>query len=281
MKPDHLVARLRATRKELLSNLFGMNAEAGYIYYLFQFFDGQPCWSRDGSKIAFVSNRGGTYVIYTMNASDGSGLTAVNPNDHYSAHPVWSRDDRQIGFDADNDLDGWQELWKINTDGSGAALLLDANGEAIDYTASDWTANNKLLLFTRSNWVYQNNQWYWIRATTGWYHTSGNVNYSFDNSYTEWNETTAPSEHIAPDVAMAKYASIPPTLAHSNRMRFGLQSAPVTDKRAWGESGWNGRRKARPIGMSFVLKPVLIKIPAPASRFMERVVKPITFGLLC
>ncbi len=35
-------------------------------------YDGDPMWSPDGRRIAFVSNRDGVYGIYVMNA-DGSG----------------------------------------------------------------------------------------------------------------------------------------------------------------------------------------------------------------
>ncbi len=43
--------------------------------------DADPAWSPDGRKIAFVSNRGGTYEVYVMNP-DGSGqqrLTQPGP----------------------------------------------------------------------------------------------------------------------------------------------------------------------------------------------------------
>ena len=38
--------------------------------------NGLDSWSPDGKKIAFVSNRSGTYEIYVMNAN-GSGVTQV------------------------------------------------------------------------------------------------------------------------------------------------------------------------------------------------------------
>jgi Tol biopolymer transport system component len=38
--------------------------------------DGLDSWSPDGKKIAFVSNRSGTYEIYSMNA-DGTGVTQI------------------------------------------------------------------------------------------------------------------------------------------------------------------------------------------------------------
>ena len=36
-------------------------------------YDADPAWSPDGRKLAFVSNRDGSYGVYVMNA-EGSGL---------------------------------------------------------------------------------------------------------------------------------------------------------------------------------------------------------------
>jgi len=53
--------------------------------------DGLDSWSPDGKKIAFVSNKTGTYEIYSMNA-DGTGITQITrgPEAHlasWGSHP--------------------------------------------------------------------------------------------------------------------------------------------------------------------------------------------------
>ena len=53
--------------------------------------NGADSWSPDGTKIAFASNRSGTYEIYTMNV-DGSGVEEVTrgPEAHLASlgsHP--------------------------------------------------------------------------------------------------------------------------------------------------------------------------------------------------
>jgi TolB protein len=51
--------------------------------------NGADSWSPDGKKIAFVSNRTGTYQIYTMDA-DGTGVRQLTdgPEAHLAA---WGR----------------------------------------------------------------------------------------------------------------------------------------------------------------------------------------------
>src|SRR5262249_7642605 len=50
--------------------------------------DGYPTWSPDGTKIAFISVRGGEYEIYVMNA-DGSGQTNLTNNPTEDLFPTW------------------------------------------------------------------------------------------------------------------------------------------------------------------------------------------------
>jgi hypothetical protein len=78
-----------------------------------------PAWSPDGTKIAFVSHRTGTYQIFTMN-SDGTNQTqlTVVPN---NAFPAWSPDGTKISFTSNRF--GNDDIFVMNADGSNMTPL--------------------------------------------------------------------------------------------------------------------------------------------------------------
>ena len=56
--------------------------------------DRSPRWSNDGERIAFFSNREGTYGVYSV-SPDGSGLLKHSPEGEY-VNPVWSPDRKHL-----------------------------------------------------------------------------------------------------------------------------------------------------------------------------------------
>ncbi len=124
-------------------------------------FDGMPTWSPDGSKIAFVSRRTGGYRIYVMNA-DGSGQTQIS-NQPYSLRPQWSPDGSQIAYDADSDGDGWQDLWRMNADGTSQTIIYNPSGQT-DAWASSWSPDGSRVVYTLISFVYYQGNWYWTTA---------------------------------------------------------------------------------------------------------------------
>jgi Tol biopolymer transport system component len=84
--------------------------------------DIDPDWSPDGTKLVFVSNRGGSYQVYTMNA-DGSAVIQVGVQDVGAAWPKWSPDGSRIAFGGCGFI--YPGICIMNVDGSQETLVAD------------------------------------------------------------------------------------------------------------------------------------------------------------
>lgn len=102
-----------------------------------------PCWSPDGSRIAFGSTQGGNnYDVYVIN-SDGTGLVNISNNaGSNDRFPAWSPDGNQIAFSSDR-AGNW-EIYIMNPDGS-QQYNLTVNGAA-DYYCS-WNPTGDRMAF--------------------------------------------------------------------------------------------------------------------------------------
>jgi Tol biopolymer transport system component len=98
--------------------------------------DGDPVWSPDGRRLAFVRIRGGRADIYVVSA-DGSGLRRLAhaiaftpmggaPSSGFGANPAWSPDGRKIAFMSNRD--GTDDLFVVSADGSGLRNLTRSQG---------------------------------------------------------------------------------------------------------------------------------------------------------
>ena len=109
------------------------------------FFDTDPAWSPDGSKIAFMSSRGEPgsfdFEIYVMSA-DGSGQTQLTDTAETSFQPAWSPDGSKIAFSSKRD--GNFQIYVMHADGSGQTRL--TNNPAFDFGAA-WSPDGSQIAF--------------------------------------------------------------------------------------------------------------------------------------
>ena len=111
--------------------------------------DGEPAWSPDGRKIAFVSDRDGNYDIYVMNA-DGSGVTQLTNDAIAARDPDWSPDATKVVFASVRD--GNSEIYVMNADGSGAVNLTNHSADDSDPA---WSPDGSRIAFSSvrdGNW---------------------------------------------------------------------------------------------------------------------------------
>jgi Tol biopolymer transport system component len=132
--------------------IYGMSADGGGEERLTEesgdpatpaglFFQIEPAWSPDGTRIAFASKREGNFDIYVMSA-DGSETVRLTSTPEDDSHPSWSDDGERIVFSRGAPGD----LWIMNADGSEArALLRDGAAD----TQPTWSPDGALIAFTR------------------------------------------------------------------------------------------------------------------------------------
>ena len=103
------------------------------------FFQIEPAWSADGTKIAFVSGRSGSADIFVMEA-DGSGtrrLTATKQND---SHPTWEPSGERIAFARDG------EIYVVNAAGGGERKISDV---LVEESEPSWSPDGDWIAYVR------------------------------------------------------------------------------------------------------------------------------------
>lgn len=107
-----------------------------------------PKWSPDGTKIAFISLRDGTYEIYVMDA-DGSNQTRLTTSSglmtQFHQYPDWSPDGSKILYTDANLSAVTSKIAVMDADGSNKVELTD--GSYID-TFPTWSPDGTKILFT-------------------------------------------------------------------------------------------------------------------------------------
>lgn len=119
----------RGTTDNYISDIYLMNIDgsgltkitdsSGYIENF--------CWSPDGQRIAFDTNRDGNSEIYLINV-DGTGLFKMMTNSHRDVDPSWSPDGSRIAFTSDRDGD--DAIYIMNADGSNVQRLTEGKTPA-------------------------------------------------------------------------------------------------------------------------------------------------------
>jgi Tol biopolymer transport system component len=130
-------------------DIYTMNPRGTAVYRLTNYSgsDFEPAWSPDGTKIAFMSYRHGTfestYSLYTMNAR-GTAVEPLISNPQDDHDPAWSPDGTKIAFARYRD--GNDEIYTINPNGTGLDRL--TNDPKPEDDAPAWSPDGKKIAFS-------------------------------------------------------------------------------------------------------------------------------------
>jgi TolB protein len=121
--------------------------------------DEQPRWSPDGNRIAFTSNRAGSYNLYVMDG-DGRNVTRLTNHGGNDRDPVWLPGGDSLVFSSDRDRGaGRSDLYRLwLADGSVERLTVFFPGNAIMANVSpdgNWVAFAAMTFPAEWGWTYQ------------------------------------------------------------------------------------------------------------------------------
>ena len=103
-----------------------------------------PCWSPDGTQIAYQGKMGDQWDIFIMNA-DGSGVNNLTNNPSDDMQPAWSPDGSSIVFVSNRDGD--EEIFQMNA--TGKALRQLTNNQIRDIHPQ-WSPDGLRIVFNRN-----------------------------------------------------------------------------------------------------------------------------------
>ncbi|HEX2988714.1 MAG TPA: hypothetical protein VHS06_11160 [Chloroflexota bacterium] len=107
--------------------------------------DSQPAWSRDASRIAFVSDRSGRDQIYVVNTA-GTGLQRLTFTALFDREPTWSPDGTRIAFSRGSEIE--RAIWTMAGNGTGLRRLTPARGYA---THPSWSPDGTRIAYARTS----------------------------------------------------------------------------------------------------------------------------------
>lgn len=104
--------------------------------------DVMPSFSPDGKRVAFTSNRSGSWDVYVMGSSGGQPIQLTSEPSH-ELHPTWSPDGRSLAFCRLNPGSGKWEIWTVDVASPGVTRFL-AHG-----LLPEWNPVNDTIAFQK------------------------------------------------------------------------------------------------------------------------------------
>lgn len=85
--------------------------------------DVQPVFSPDGTRVAFASNRAGSWDIFVMSINGGQAIQLTSESSH-ELHPTWSPNGEQLAYCRRSPSNGRWEIWVTAISNPGLSRFL-------------------------------------------------------------------------------------------------------------------------------------------------------------
>lgn len=82
-----------------------------------------PALSPDGKRIAFASDRNGTWQLFVMGAAGGRAIQ-LSPDNACDLHPTWSPDGKKLAFCRLGTVSGRWEMWVVDSNNPSSAEFI-------------------------------------------------------------------------------------------------------------------------------------------------------------
>jgi Tol biopolymer transport system component len=132
-------------------DIFSMNPDGSGVTQLTFFKSDElaPSWSPDRSKIAFASNRAGSYDIWIMQANGAVPVRLTTDGQRDELDPAWSPDGTRIAYTSM--LNGIQRI--LITDVTTKVTTILSTAGSFQASAPVWSPDGKRIAFTSSDAV--------------------------------------------------------------------------------------------------------------------------------
>ena len=154
--------RIVFSRKKDRWGLFVMQADGSDARRLTKADDADdisPAWSPDGSKIAWIRRRAGGYGDVMIMDSYGGNQRVLVSKLRFAQNLVWAPDGQHLALDYDYNGDDWNDLVVISVSGS-RRVIRQSPAPLVDLWLGSWSPDSDFLLYTRVNYVVQDNKLY-------------------------------------------------------------------------------------------------------------------------